>query len=126
MKQESSVKSFGILFFIVFFLIGVWPLFKGLDLRWWSIIISLVFLTLGIIKSKFLIPLNKYWIKLGEFLGKIIAPIIMALVYFVILTPIGLTMRIFGKDLLGLKFKKKQDTYWIKRKKNIGSMKKQI
>tara|TARA_A100001011_G_scaffold169971_1_gene178903 strand:+ start:283 stop:663 length:381 start_codon:yes stop_codon:yes gene_type:complete len=126
MKQESSVKSFGILFFIVFFLIGVWPLFKGLDLRWWSIIISLVFLTLGIIKSKFLIPLNKYWIKLGEFLGKIIAPIIMLLIFFILITPLSILLKIFSKDLLNLQMKKSDDSYWIERKQDLGSMKNQF
>ena len=126
MKQESSVKSFGILFFIVFFLIGVWPLFKGLDLRWWSIIISLVFLILGIIKSKFLIPLNKYWIKLGEFLGKIIAPIIMLLIFFILITPLSILLKIFSKDLLNLQMKKSDDSYWIERKQDLGSMKNQF
>ena len=126
MKQESSVKSFGILFFIVFFLIGVWPLFKGFDLRWWSIIISLVFLILGIIKSKFLIPLNKYWIKLGEFLGKIIAPIIMLLIFFILITPLSILLKIFSKDLLNLQMKKSDDSYWIERKQDLGSMKNQF
>ena len=126
MKQESSAKSFGILFFIVFFLIGVWPLFKGLDLRWWSIIISLVFLTLGIIKSKFLIPLNKYWIKLGEFLGKIIAPIIMLLIFFILITPLSILLKIFSKDLLNLQMKKSEDSYWIERKQDLGPMKNQF
>ncbi len=126
MKQESSVKSFGILFFIVFFLIGVWPLFKGFDLRWWSIIISLVFLILGIIKSKFLIPLNKYWIKLGEFLGKIIAPIIMLLIFFILITPLSILLKIFSKDLLNLQMKKSEDSYWIERKQDLGPMKNQF
>ena len=81
---------------------------------------------LGIINSKLLSPLNKTWIKFGEILGTLIAPIIMGLVYFVVLTPISLIVRISGKDLIGLKFLKKQDTYWIKRKKNLGSMKKQF
>ena len=83
-------------------------------------------LILGLLNSKLLSPLNKSWIKLGEILGIIIAPIVMALVYFVVLTPVSLIVRIFGKDLLGLKFLKKKETYWIKRKKNLGSMKKQF
>ena len=80
----------------------------------------------AITSSKLLSPLNKSWIKLGEILGIIIAPVVMALVYFIILTPISLIVRLFGKDLLGLKFLKNQETYWIKRKKNLGSMKKQF
>ena len=88
--------------------------------------ISLVFLVLGLFNSKILSPLSKAWIKLGEILGKIIAPIVMALVYFIILTPVSLLVRVFGKDLIGLKFKKNQNTYWIKRKKDLGTMDKQF
>ena len=126
MKSKSSNKSFGLLFFVVFLVFGLWPLKNGESLNLYLVSSSLIFLFLGLTNSRILSPLNNIWVKFGKILGMIIAPIIMALVYFVILTPIGLTMRIFGKDLLGLKFKKKQDTYWIKRKKNIGSMKKQF
>ena len=89
-------------------------------------ILSLPFLILGLLNSKILTPFNRAWIKLGEILGLIIAPAIMALVYFVFLTPISLIVRIFGKDLLDIKFNKKLETYWINRKKNLGSMKKQF
>jgi hypothetical protein len=123
--KKTSVKSFGILFSIVFLFIALWPLQVGQSIKVWSIVLSVIFLTLGLIKSKLLIPLNNSWIKLGEILGKIIAPIIMALIYFTVLTPISLIIRIFGKDLLKTKFSKK-DSYWIKREKNIGSMKRQF
>ena len=126
MKSQSSNKSFGLLFFIVFLIIGLWPLKNGESLNFYFIIASVVFLILGLLNSKLLSPLNKSWIKLGEILGIIIAPIVMALVYFAILTPISIIVRVFGKDLLGLKFLKEKETYWIKRKKNLGSMKKQF
>ena len=126
MKSQSSNKSFGLLFFVVFLIIGLWPLKNGESLNFYFIIASVVFLILGLLNSKLLSPLNKSWIKLGEILGIIIAPIVMALVYFVILTPISIIVRVFGKDLLGLKFLKEKDTYWIKRKKILGSMKKQF
>ena len=126
MKSQSSNKSFGLLFFIVFLIIGLWPLKNGESLNFYFITVSVVFLILGLLNSKLLSPLNKSWIKLGEILGIIIAPIVMALVYFVILTPISIIVRVFGKDLLGLKFFKEKDTYWIKRKKILGSMKKQF
>ena len=126
MKSQSSNKSFGLLFFVVFLIIGLWPLKNGESLNFYFIIVSVVFLILGLLNSKLLSPLNKSWIKLGEILGIIIAPIVMALVYFVILTPISIIVRVFGKDLLGLKFLKEKETYWIKRKKNLGSMKKQF
>jgi len=126
MKLQSSNRSFGLLFFIVFIVVGLWPVIKGETANIYLILISLFFLIFGLINSKILSPFNKAWIKLGEILGLIIAPIIMALVYFIILTPISLIVRMLGKDLLGLKFLKKQDTYWTKRKKKLGTMKKQF
>ena len=126
MKSQSSNKSFGLIFFVVFLIIGLWPLKNGENLNFYFITASVIFLILGLINSKLLTPLNKSWIKLGEILGIVIAPIVMALVYFVILTPVSLIVRVFGKDLLNLKFLKEKDTYWIKRKKSLGSMKKQF
>ena len=126
MKSQNSNRSFGLLFFIVFIVVGLWPLIKGETANIYLILISLFFLIFGLINSKILSPFNKAWIKLGEILGLIIAPIIMALVYFIILTPISLIVRMLGKDLLGLKFLKKQDTYWTRRKKKLGTMKKQF
>ena len=126
MKSQSSNKSFGLLFFVVFLILGLWPLKNGENLNFYFITASIIFLILGLINSKLLSPLNKSWIKLGEILGIIIAPIVMALVYFVVLTPISIIIRIFGKDLLSLKFLKEKETYWIKRKKSLGSMKKQF
>ena len=126
MKSQSSNKSFGLLFFVVFLIIGLWPLKNGENLNFYFIATSIIFLVLGLINSKLLTPLNKSWIKLGEILGIIIAPIVMALVYFVILTPVSLIVRMFGKDLLSLKLLKEKETYWIERKKSLGSMKKQF
>tara|TARA_B100001248_G_C27066974_1_gene312144 strand:+ start:43 stop:423 length:381 start_codon:yes stop_codon:yes gene_type:complete len=126
MKSQNSNRSFGFLFFIVFLIVAIWPLKNGNELNLNFILVSIIFLFLGLINSKLLSPLNIAWIKLGEILGKIIAPIVMALVYFVILTPVSLIVRLFGKDLLGLKFLQNKETYWIKRKKNIGPMKKQF
>ncbi len=126
MHKKSSNRSFGILFFLVFLGFGLWPLTKELSPNIYLIIISVVFLVLGLLNSKLLSPLNEIWIKFGEILGRIIAPLIMALVYFLILTPISLLVRAFGKDLLGLKYSKQQNSYWIKRKKEIGTMDKQF
>ena len=126
MHKKSSNRSFGILFFIVFLGFGLWPLTKEMNPNVFLIIISIIFLILGILNSKVLSPLNNLWIKLGEILGKIIAPVVMALVYFLILTPISLLVRAFGKDLLGLKYLKQQNSYWVKRKKDIGRMDRQF
>tara|TARA_B100000945_G_scaffold7417_1_gene6079 strand:- start:1103 stop:1480 length:378 start_codon:yes stop_codon:yes gene_type:complete len=125
MEKISSNKSFGILFCIVFGLIAAWPIINGGQLRLWPIPFAIIFLFLGLINSKLLNPLNVAWVKFGEILGKIIAPIVMLLVYFLILTPIGLFMRLIGKDLLNLKFTK-ENSYWINRQKKMGTMKRQF
>jgi len=126
MKSKNQNRSFGLLFFVVFLALALWPLTKNEILNLYLLSISLIFLLLGLLNSKLLSPLNKLWIKFGEILGLVIAPIVMAIVYFVILTPVSLAVRLFGKDLLGLKFLKKNKTYWIKRKKDLGSMNKQF
>ena len=126
MKTQSSNRSFGILFFLVFLIISLWPLKNGNNLNFYFLTASIIFLILGVLNSKLLSPLNKAWIKFGEILGLIIAPIVMGIVYFVILTPVSLIVRLFGKDLLGLKFLKGKETYWIKRNKKLTSMDKQF
>jgi|TARA_B110000211_G_scaffold212210_1_gene251710 hypothetical protein len=123
--KKSSEKKFGIIFSIIFLVIGLWPLLNQGPIRLWSIGLSFLFLAATLFLPKSLRILNDNWIKLGEILGKIIAPIVMALVFFTILTPISIIVRILGKDLLRLKFSK-NDTYWIKREKNITTMDKQF
>ena len=128
MKKKKTMnpgRNFGILFFIVFVLYGVWPILQSNDPRVWSLIIGAVFLILALFYSKVLIPLNNIWIKFGELLGKIISPIVMAFVYFFVITPIAIIIRLLGKDLLKVKFNTRS-SYWISRDKNIGSMKKQF
>ena len=126
MKSKNSNRSFGLLFFIVFLILGLWPLTNGESSHKYLLLVSLIFLILVLINSKFLSPFNRIWVKFGEYLGLIIAPIVMALVYFTVLTPISLIVRVFGKDLLNLKFFKKQNTYWIKRNKILNPMNKQF
>ena len=108
----SSNRSFGLVFFAIFLIISIWPLLDDKDIRIWSLIISLIFLILGILNSNILKPLNKIWFKFGMFLGKIVSPIVMGLVYFLVVTPTGFIMRFLGKDLLKLK-KNKNNTYWL-------------
>ena len=121
----GSNRSFGIVFFIVFFLIASYPLTQGGELRIWSLIICLIFLILGSINSKILTPLNKLWFKFGVFLGKIVSPIIMGIIFFLVVTPIGLIMRVFGKDVLNLKFDKAK-SYWIEKSGPKSKMKNQF
>ena len=124
-SKKNSNKSFGFLFFLVFLTIGLWPLMSSESIRIWSIFLSIVFLLLGIVNSKILNPFKKGWIKLGELLGRIIAPVVMFVIFFLIVTPIGLLMRLLGKDIINLKFNKKIKSYWMTRKA-IKSMKRQF
>ena len=121
----SSNRSFGIIFFIVFFLIALYPLINTEDIRIWSFLISLTFLILGLINSRILTPLNKLWFKFGILLGRIVSPIIMGIIFFLVVTPIGFIMRILGKDLLNLKFNRNK-TYWIEKTGPKSKMKNQF
>ena len=122
----SSNRSFGILFFVVFLTISLWPLKSEGDLIIWSLVLSLIFLILGLLNSKLLNPLNKLWLRTGTVLGVFISPIIMVLVFFVIVTPTGIIMRFLRKDLLRINKNKLVSTYWINRDKQKSSMKKQF
>ena len=122
----SSNRNFGFLFFIVFLAISLWPLKSQEDLRLWAFILALIFFVLGILNSKFLTPLNKLWMKFGIFLGSIISPFVMGVVFFMVVTPVGLIMRFLGKDLLRIKKSKFVSTYWISREKQNSTMKRQF
>ena len=121
----GSNRSFGIVFFVVFLLIAIYPLVNQGDLRVWSLILSLIFLALGLINSKILNPLNKIWFKFGIILGKIISPIVMGVIFFFVVTPIAFIMRLIKKDLLNLKFNSDK-SYWIKKSEPKSKMKNQF
>ena len=121
----GSNKSFGIVFAVVFSFIALWPLLKGNEIRLWSLIISIIFLTLGLLNSKILTPLNKLWFKLGILLGNFIAPIIMGIIFFFVVTPTGIIMKLLRKDLIKLK-KNNDESYWIEKKDIKSSMKNQF
>ena len=120
-----SNRNFGIVFFIVFLIIALWPLLKQNEIRIWSLIISFIFFVLGLINSRLLTPLNKLWFKFGILLGNIISPIVMGIVFFLVVTPTGLVMRIFRKDILKLK-KNSSDSYWINKDSTNSSMRNQF
>lgn len=124
-KKKSSNRSFGLVFFIVFLIIALWPLTNEDQIRFWSAVISLVFLILGLMNSKLLNPLRQLWFKLGMLLGVIISPIVMGIIFFLVVTPIGLFMKLLGRDLLRTKYNNNK-SYWIKREKSIGTMKQQF
>ena len=121
----GSNKSFGIVFFLVFLLIAIYPLINNGELRIWSLVVSIIFLILGLINSKVLTPLNKLWFKFGLLLGKVVSPLIMGIIFFFVVTPTAFIMRIIGKDLLNLKFNNKK-TYWIEKTGPKSKMKNQF
>ena len=122
----SSNRSFGLVFFVVFLIVALWPLKSGEEFRLWSLVLSIIFFILGVLNSKLLTPLNRLWIKFGFLLGNIVSPIVMGMVYFIVITPTGLFMRLLGKDLLKKNKEKYTSTYWMKRNKQQSSMKKQF
>ena len=121
----SSNKSFGVVFFIVFLIVSIYPLINNGELRIWSLITAIIFLILGLINSKILTPLNKLWFKFGLLLGKVVSPLIMGIIFFLVVTPTALIMRIIGKDLLNLKFNNKK-SYWIEKTGPKSKMKNQF
>ena len=128
MKSDIKIgsnKSFGIVFFFVFLIFGIYPILKGNEPHYWSIIISVIFLILGLLNSIYLTPLNKLWFKFGILLGQIISPIVMGIVFFIVVTPIALFMKILNKDVLNLN-KNNKKTYWIEYKNKSSRMKNQF
>ena len=108
----GSNRSFGIVFFVFFLLISLWPLKNGGNLNIWLFSISIIFLILGVINSKLLKPLNFIWFKFGLLLGSIISPIVMSIIFFLVVTPTSILLKLFNKDILNLKK--------IKKKRHIG------
>ena len=121
----GSNRSFGVVFFIVFLLIALYPVIDNEEIRVWSLIVSLIFLVLGLLNSKILNPFNQIWFKFGVLLGRIISPLIMAIIFFFVVTPIGLIMRTLRKDILNLRFNTKK-TYWIEKTGPKSKMKNQF
>mgnify|MGYP001172264324 FL=1 len=121
----SSNRSFGVVFFVVFLLIALYPLINNGEVRLWSLITSIIFLTLGILNSKFLNPFNKLWFKFGIILGKIVSPLIMGIIFFLVVTPTGLIMRLLRKDILSLKYNQNK-SYWIEKNGPKSKMKNQF
>ena len=125
-SEISSNRSFGIVFFIVFLIISLWPLTNENPLRVWSIIIAIIFLILGLMNSKLLTPLNRLWFKFGILLSRIVSPIVLGFVFFIIITPTGIIMKMLGKDLLNKKYDDTKKSYWINRSELKSTMKQQF
>ena len=113
-KNTVTNRNFGLTFFIVFLIVSIWPLLYSEQIRIWSLIVGFIFLILGLVNSKILTPLNKIWFKFGIILGKLVSPVVMGIVFFFVVTPISIIMKIFGKDLLNLKYNN-QKSYWLEK-----------
>ena len=121
-----SNRSFGIVFFVVFIIVSLYPLLNDQNIRIWSLIVSFIFLFLGMINSILLIPLNALWFKLGLFLGKYISPIVMGIVYFAVVFPTFLLLKLFKNNYLNIKYEKNKNSYWINTKNKNTTMKNQF
>jgi len=121
----GSNRGFGIVFFTVFLIISLYPLINDENIRLWSLLVAIIFLILGLINSRILTPLNKLWFRFGLFLGKVVSPIIMGIVFFLVVTPTGLIMRLLKKDLLNLKFSSSK-SYWVAKDGPKSKMKNQF
>lgn len=124
--KQSSPKSFGVVFSVVFLMVALYSLINSKDLHIWAFPISATFLLLAYMAPRVLYLPNKLWFKFGVLLGSIVAPIVMAFIYFGVVFPTGVVMRLFGKDLLKQKLDKNTKSYWVKRTDPIGSMKDQF
>ena len=125
-SEKSSPKSFGIVFSMLFLLVALYPLINSEGFRIWALVVSIIFFLLAFLAPKILVLPNKLWFKFGLLIGSIVAPIVMAFVYFVTVLPTGLIMRLLGKDLLKQKLDKNSKSYWVKRSEPMGSMKNQF
>jgi len=126
MDKLSSNRSFGIVFFIFFLILSLFPLLKNNQVNFYFLVTALVFLVLGLLNAKILTPLNKYWVKFGDILGKFVSPIIMFFIYFFTVFPVNLLLRLFNKDVMYLKLHKKNKSYWIKKEVNDSNMNNQF
>ena len=123
--RKSPEKTFGLVFSFVFLLISIWPVLSGNPIRLLGLFISAFLLVLSFVKPELLKPFNFLWMKLGEILGKIVPPIVMLIIFFLIVTPTGFLLRIFKKDILRLKLSN-SNSYWLEREKNVSTMDKQF
>ena len=123
---NPTEKSFGLVFSIVFLIVALYPLITSEGIHIWALVVSIIFFLLAFLAPKILVLPNKLWFKFGLLIGSIVAPIVMAFVYFVTVLPTGLIMRLLGKDLLKQNLDKNAKSYWVKRSEPMGSMKNQF
>jgi hypothetical protein len=113
--EGSSDRAFGVVFAVVFGLVGAWPLMQSSPPRWWALGLAVAFALVAAIRPKLLAGMNRWWIKLGVLLGRVVSPIALGILFYVVLVPIGILMRITGKDPLRLKRDAGAQSYWIPR-----------
>jgi hypothetical protein len=114
--ERPPDRQFGLVFTAVFSAIAVWPVLSGRPFRWWSLGLAVAFLVLALVAPSALAPLNRVWLRFGLLLHRCVSPIVLALLFFTTVTPMGLARRALGKDPLRLRFDPEASSYWIERR----------
>jgi len=125
-NTKKDLKSFAFICFGIFILIGFIPFFQGQDIRTWALILSLIFLIIGLTNPLLLQGFYKIWMNIGEFIGNIVSKIVLFILFYLLFTPIAFVLRVFGKDPLNKRIDKSQTSYWITRERQPESMKNQF
>lgn len=124
--KMGSERGFGLVFFGFFMIVAAFPMLSGGQPRIWAGAIGLVFAALAVLKPSVLAPLNRLWFRFGLLLGKIVAPVVLSILFFLTVVPTGAIMRLLGKDLLRMKLDRSASSYWIERETPVGSMRNQF
>jgi hypothetical protein len=113
--RRSSDRAFGRVFGVIFALIGLLPLVDGEMPRWWALAFAVAFVVISVFSPHWLGTLNHGWFRLGVLLHAIVSPLVMAAIFFILVTPIALLRRMTGRDALGLRFVPEAKSYWVPR-----------
>lgn len=124
--KPGSEKSFGLVLAAAFLLIGTYPVFRVVELRLWSLVLAASLIGLAFIKPSYLRHPNLWWFKLGMAMGAIVSPVVMAVVYLAVVVPMGLFLKMRGRDPLSRKIDRTKQSYWLKRESPLQSFDRQF
>ncbi|MGB8274464.1 MAG: SxtJ family membrane protein [Alphaproteobacteria bacterium] len=115
-ERLSSHRSFGLTISVALVVVGLWPLVHGGPVRIWALVLAAILAMAAWLRPESLAPFNRLWSRLGLFLGGVVTPVVMGLLFFTVMTPLAFILRALGKDTLGLRFDRAAATYWVERR----------